>query len=259
MVIGGWDLAEFWFLAFISPFAKNSIALESSIYESNLQGARRWIKKLFMRRISLVFASGEPHQALLDAISYRGKTQRTLGVGIFNYHQKTPLMKTYQGKFLYVGRLAPEKNLSLLLEAFTLLPTLSLTLVGQGPLKENLLAKSPKNVQILDHMPNQLLAKVYQEHDVFILPSYKEPWGLVIEEALFYGMPVIASKHVGCAKDLIVNNQVGTLFSPTSSTSLIQAIDWVSSHYDKLRENAQHINFQERDTFQVQQYLEGLS
>jgi len=255
MVVGGWDLLEFWFLAFASKRNKNSLALESSIYESNLQGLRLWLKKLFMSRMSLVFPSGEPHQALLRSIKYDGKVQTTKGVGIFNYTGKVVQTRSYQGKYLYVGRLAPEKNLMILLEAFRQLPELSLTLVGQGPLRETLLQHAPKNVHILGHIPNALLAKTYQQHDVFILPSYKEPWGLVVEEALFYGMPVIASERVGCAKDLIIHHQVGKLFSPTSVSSLLEAITWVGQHYTQLSEKALRVDFQERDQFQVQQYL----
>lgn len=258
IVVGGWDLAEFWFLAFISPRNKNCLALESSIHESNLKGFRLWLKKLFVSRMSLVFPSGEPHQALLQAIKYNGKTQKTKGVGIFNYSSKIAQKRSYQGKYLYVGRFAPEKNLKILLEAFQQLPELSLTLVGGGSLREQLVLQAPKNVQILDHIPNTLLAKTYKEHDVFILPSDREPWGLVVEEALFYGMPVIVSDKVGCATDLIINHQVGKLFSPKSVSSLLEAITWVSEHYDSLCQRAFAINFPERDAFQVQQYLEAL-
>ena len=43
---------------------------------------------------------------------------------------------------------------------------------------------------------------MYAEYDILILPSLSEPWGLVVEEALYYGMPVIISDRVGCRSEV---------------------------------------------------------
>ncbi len=259
MVVGGWEHLEFWYLVFCSPKVKNGLALESSIFDSTLNGFRFYIKRLFLSRISLVYPSGEAHIALLNALNYQGKIKKTLGVGIFNYQAKAPQQKHFEGRFLYVGRLAPEKNLKMLLDVFSKHPQWHLTIIGQGPSQKELESIKSANVTFRGHIPNELLAYEYQRHDIFILPSLTEPWGLVVEEALFYGLPVIASDRVGCAKDLISNLQAGALFSVTDLNSLKDAISWTIENYQACIDKVAKIDFQARDAYQVQQYIEAQS
>jgi glycosyltransferase involved in cell wall biosynthesis len=259
MVVGGWDLAEYWFLVCLFRRKKNLLALESSVFESATKGMRSVIKKLFLSRICLVFSSGEGHIALLNALSYTGNVKKTLGVGIFNYHPKMKAKKHFEGKFLYVGRLAAEKNLLMLVAVFAQLPQFSLTLVGSGPLFAQLEILKTPNVTLTGHVPNELLTQEYQQHNVFILPSLREPWGLVIEEALYHGLPVIVSDQVGCAKDIVSHWQTGILFSPYDDTDLRQAILSIQENYDDLIDKIDKIDFEARDAYQVQQYVESLS
>lgn len=256
LVVGGWDLIEFWLMVLGSPKQKNALALESSCYESRQQGFRAWLKKIFLRRINLVFCSGQPHQTLLQQLGFTGKSCKTLGVGIFNYQPRIQKSRVFSGKFLYVGRLAPEKNLLLLLQAFQHFPHYTLTLIGQGPLKTQLEQDLPANVKMVGHVANETLADWYQQHDGFILPSQAEPWGLVVEEALYYGLPIIASCQVGCAIDLVQAYQVGVLFDPFDVISLQKAIVQFVERYEQLANHTQRLDFKARDHFQVQQYLE---
>jgi glycosyltransferase involved in cell wall biosynthesis len=50
--------------------------------------------------------------------------------------------------------------------------------------------------------------------DVLVLPSYSEPWGLVVNEAMACGMPVIVSEKCGCAPDLVQNGKNGISINP---------------------------------------------
>lgn len=258
LVLGGWDLTEFWFLAFLSAKRKNALALESSVHDSRSEGWITIIKRLFLSRIKTVFASGEPHCALLSALRFKGPVLTTRGVGIFNYAPKAPAVTHFKGQFLYVGRLSPEKNIVRLLDVFRQLPQYSLSIVGEGPLMPVLQKACPDNVYLLGHIPNSELAACYQEHDIFILPSLKEPWGIVVEEALYYGLPVIASNKVGCAMDWIEQYKVGMLFDPINNHSIEEAIEWAAQHYDSLRNQIKQINFATRDSSQVKQYIEAL-
>jgi glycosyltransferase involved in cell wall biosynthesis len=258
LVVGGWDLLEHWFLVFFSRRAKNALALESSIYESASFGLRGLIKRLFLSRIGVAFPSGEPHIALLKALNFSRPMHKTLGVGIFNYTYPKLIQKIFQGKFLYVGRLASEKNLTLLLDVFHQLPQYSLSVVGNGPLLAELNANKPANVTFLGHVPNEALSACYEQHDVFILPSIREPWGLVVEEALFHGLPVIASDRVGCAMDLIANNHAGVIFEAQNPQALREAILKVSQGFEALARDCQCVDFKAKDQHQVQQYLEAI-
>ncbi len=64
------------------------------------------------------------------------------------------------------------------------------------------------------------LLNAYAAADVFVLPSTFEPWGLVVNEAMAAGLPVIASAAVGCADDLIVDGETGVLIEAGSSSEL---------------------------------------
>ena len=254
LVVGGWDRLEFWMLVILSPSRKNYLALESSVYESQVSGLRGAIKKFFLTQLQGVYASGAPHIRLLQLLKYPGEIKKTLGVGLFNYQAKILQQRPFSGKFLYVGRLAPEKNLLLLIKAFQKLPEFTLTIIGDGPLKSALRQDCLSNVTILGYVSNIELASYYQAHDVFILPSLSEPWGLVVEEALYYGLPVIASGNVGCAQDLIVDNQLGLMFNPADLNNLISAICAMQNKMAVFRERVIQFDFTSRDKLQVQQY-----
>ncbi|MGE3318993.1 MAG: glycosyltransferase [Candidatus Berkiella sp.] len=255
IIVGGWDLLEFWLIAYRYPTKSNALACESSIFESKTQGLSASLKKAFLERMQLVYCSGEAQKDLVRCLSFKGDIKKTLGVGIFNYTNKKSANKTFQGKFLYVGRLAPEKNLESLVRLFAKYPQYQLTLIGQGPLAEKLQAMDLKNVNLVGHVSNEALSSWYQSHDVFVLPSTKEPWGLVVEEALYHGLPVIASAQVGSAQDFIIQYQVGKLFEPGNNESFDEAVTWCAKHYSLLLENLKMIDFKARDAWQVEQYL----
>lgn len=265
IVVGGWDLIEFWWVILLSPKIKNALALESSVFESGANGWRRLIKKFFLSNISTVFCSGKPQARLLQTIGFKGEIKFTLGVGIFNYSFKdfSPLrpssVKTRPSSFLYVGRLAPEKNIGLLIEIFRTLPHYTLTIIGEGPLKKMLESSATPNIKFTGYIEKETLGMCYRQHDVFILPSFKEPWGLVVEEALFHGLPVLVSEKVGCAYDLVKDQNVGLLFDPSSGSDLYSAIDKMSHQYLLYKNNLEKLNFIERDKLQVQQYLDLLA
>lgn len=132
---------------------------------------------------------------------------------------------------LYVGKLIPHKGVELLVQAIEKLECeikIGLLLVGDGPEKENLLLKI-KNLK-LEHFycagfQNQTqLPKYYHTGDVLIVPSLLEPWGLVVNEAMASGTPVIASDMVGSAYDLVEEGKTGYMFESSDPISLAQAI-----------------------------------
>lgn len=263
IIVGGWDLLEYWVIALLKSKKKNYLALESSIFDSNAVGAKAWIKKLFLQRMKGVFYSGKPHRKLLEMLNYQGDMIQTGGVGLMHMPPQN-IIKTveerriFKNRFLYVGRFAPEKNIELLLTVFKKFPAYQLTLVGGGPLLEMINSTKTENIRVLGHVHYQALAEIYRQHDIFILPSLKEPWGLVVEEALFYGLPVIASHKVGASMDMIQAYAVGKLFNPESAAELEEAISWAIAHYAELIDGVHKIDFQERAAQQVKSYTMAL-
>ncbi|HET9843975.1 MAG TPA: glycosyltransferase, partial [Gammaproteobacteria bacterium] len=253
LLVSGWDQIEFWIALLFSKKEKNCLSLESG-FESQRYGLKKLLKQIFLAKIHQVFATGLPQIELLKSLHYKGAMLRTLGVGIFHTnHSKMPT--SFKRKFIYVGRLAPEKNLPTLIEAFKALPEFNLTIVGYGSYR---VPKLP-NIHLLGHVPQAQMGKLYTEYDVLILPSLHEPWGLVVEEALAYGLPVIASERVG-SKEIIEKYKCGLLFDPNKVESLIECIQFIAKAdmYSAYQANTQSNWKQIRDAIQVNAYMEGL-
>jgi glycosyltransferase involved in cell wall biosynthesis len=70
--------------------------------------------------------------------------------------------------------------------------------------------------------------------DVLVLPSYSEPWGLVVNEAMACGMPVIVSEKCGCAPDLVQNGKNGISINPYEGKSLTDALNFFIENPTKI-------------------------
>lgn len=96
---------------------------------------------------------------------------------------------------LYVGRIAPEKNLPLLIEAFRHMqaarPAMKLVMVGDGPERAKLQAMHP-DVIFAGMRVGEDLAEHYASADMFLFPSITETFGNVVLEAMASGLPVVA-------------------------------------------------------------------
>ncbi|MEW6600878.1 MAG: glycosyltransferase family 4 protein [Nitrospirota bacterium] len=141
--------------------------------------------------------------------------------------------------FLYVGRFSEEKNLIRLLKAYKSYlsgkgeKAWGLVMAGSGPQERELRTTAdslglkdicwPGFVQIDD------LPKYYAFASGFILPSIREPWGLVVNEAMAAGLPVLVSVNCGCVLDLVVPGVNGKLFDPYSEADIAGALNWLSS------------------------------
>jgi glycosyltransferase involved in cell wall biosynthesis len=113
----------------------------------------------------------------------------------------------------HVGRLAPEKNLGLLVRAFEALrrvrPDSKLLLVGDGPARADLLARCP-DALFAGMRSGDDLAAHYASADAFIFPSMTETFGNVTPEAMASGLPVLAFDHAA-AGQLIQSGRSGLL------------------------------------------------
>ncbi len=130
--------------------------------------------------------------------------------------------------FLYVGRLALEKNLPALIAAYSAYRasggSWSLVLVGDGPERAALESQAAQtgfatSIHFAGHKSSSELPAYYAAAGCFVLPSTREPWGLVVNEAMACGLPVIVSSRCGCADDLVIDGSNGLLFDPLGDRS----------------------------------------
>jgi glycosyltransferase involved in cell wall biosynthesis len=138
--------------------------------------------------------------------------------------------------FLYVGRLVQAKGVRDLLEAYAGLDSLlreqvGLVLVGDGPMRAELEAVSRSIFPGIVHFPGfcqrEELPAYYALAECLVLPTYSDTWGLVINEALACGLPIICSRVAGCAADLVTSN--GRLITPGNVLELMAAMAEVAA------------------------------
>jgi glycosyltransferase involved in cell wall biosynthesis len=117
---------------------------------------------------------------------------------------------------LSVCRLIPEKRVDLLLEAFGELRSktrCALLLVGSGPLESELREKIAKeripDVFLAGFLNQSEVSEAYACADLFVLTSQAETWGLVVNEAMNFGLPIVATDAVGCHADLVLHGKTG--------------------------------------------------
>jgi len=125
---------------------------------------------------------------------------------------------------LYVGRLAPEKQIERLRYVLDACSNLSLAIIGDGPYRahlENYFRGT--NTVFTGFLHGIDLAASYASSDIFVFPSTTETLGLVLLEAMASGLPVIAADS-GPTREQITDGVNGLLYQPTSPASLIQAV-----------------------------------
>jgi glycosyltransferase involved in cell wall biosynthesis len=132
---------------------------------------------------------------------------------------------------LYVGRLVRQKRVDILIEAMRKLDPsrqdIALLIVGDGIERGRLVeqARDLKNVYFLGFKDRHDLPQYYAMAEVFVLPSEIEPWGMVVVEALACGLPVIATRKVGAAWDLIHEGENGFIIPENDAAALAATID----------------------------------
>jgi 1,2-diacylglycerol 3-alpha-glucosyltransferase len=144
--------------------------------------------------------------------------------------------------FLFVGRLAPEKNLDQLLRSFWTYRQRGgqweLVIAGDGPHRADLMALARSMnlagaVTFAGHRTTQELLPFYAFASAFVLPSLREPWGLVVNEAMAAGLPVLVSRVCGAAADLVRDGENGFAFDPQSHAELTSRLLTLSQTPDE--------------------------
>jgi glycosyltransferase involved in cell wall biosynthesis len=130
---------------------------------------------------------------------------------------------------LCVGRYLPVKGFDLAIDAWRGMPyDNSLVLVGSGPAEPDYRRRvhelGLRNVRILDFQQTEALWRYYDAADVLVFPTRGDVWGLVVNEALARGLPVVTTERCGCAPDLLADGACGTVVASEDTEALRVAI-----------------------------------
>ncbi len=139
---------------------------------------------------------------------------------------------------LYVGRIAPEKNIELLLHGYRSLqayrPGCRMIMVGDGPACEKVALRCPE-VILTGVKRGESLARHYASADLFLFPSLTDTFGNVVLEAMASGLPVVAYNQAAAA-ELIVDGMQGRLAEGEDDNAFISAALDAASDLSRLRE-----------------------
>lgn len=159
------------------------------------EASAKWLRRHSVKTPVTVIPTGIPGTAFFD----RSELRLSLGIA------------PDQRILLYVGRLAKEKNLETLFQATALAcandPRLRLWLVGDGPHREACLEQVRSlgigdRVKFVGFVPREEVDKYYAVADLFVFASITETQGLVVQEAMSYGLPAVAVVGGGASSSI---------------------------------------------------------
>jgi glycosyltransferase involved in cell wall biosynthesis len=187
---------------------------ESTQFSGMLRGAfSNQIRRGIFRMIDGYVTNGTQATAFLHSLGVPAEriVTSTLPTGATNVDPlaERPRHDDEGVRFLYVGRLIPQKRPLELIDAFRTVrrevPASTLTIVGKGKLEGGVRAAAlaASGVHYAGYCEGSELASQYARADVLVLPALREVWGLVVNEALAHGLFVITSDEVGSAYDLL--------------------------------------------------------
>lgn len=134
--------------------------------------------------------------------------------------------------FLFVGRLIERKGVDELLQAFSRVQARCIV-VGDGPL-ESTLENCSKNIIYMGRLSKLQIIEMFFISNVFVLPAHWEPWGLVINEAMAAGKPIITTDQVGCIDDLVIHGKTGLIVKSKSVSELVTAIQYFLNNPEQI-------------------------
>jgi len=205
---------------------------------------KTWIRRWLFRRVDAIVAVGADGKRFAE---HAGATTKKIFyaphvIDVPHYANGARLAHPCRGQlrtelglhgtiFVYVGRLWWGKGLIYLLEAFEAAQMhageeISLLLVGDGPdeakLKQRCVERSLRHVVFAGFKQKPELPRYYAACDVFVFPTLGDPYGLVVDEAMACGLPVISSSAAGEIRDRIEAGVNGYIVPPEDSAALAE-------------------------------------
>ena len=264
IITSGYDDLAYWqaFL-YCKIFRKKFILWDSTTLLSvgGIKGIRGRLKKIIIKGSDKYIAYGTKAKEYLEYFGAESNKiyTATNTVDMEYFRSKVEEYRNEDGfkmerkqypkyLLLHIGQLIKRKGLSQVLKALECLKDseIGLLIVGSGPeessLKEFCKEKKLNNVFFEEFQQQDELAKYYALADIFILPSFEEVWGLVVNEALASGLYVLSSKYAGASYDLIKEGWNGEIFEPYDVKEIVDLIKRVKENIEDIRKRRDDIS-----------------
>lgn len=247
VIIGGYDHLACWAALIWAKKHKRKVIviIESHYLDKPRFVMKENIKKIFVYCCDAALVAGTRHRDYMVSLGMKPENifiKKGVGpVDVSLYQREVSRFKSAEievcnrlniphKNFLYVGRFSPEKNLMFLLKAYKRFKEENtgdwgLILVGNGPgrkeIEDFICENKIKDVLLPGFKQKKELLLFYAISDVFILPSVSESWGLVVNEAMASGLPIIVSNRCGCYPDIVHDGINGFSFDPSNEDKLL--------------------------------------
>jgi glycosyltransferase involved in cell wall biosynthesis len=186
-----------------------------------------WIKRLIVKAYSSALVAGTESADYIIGLGFRNdaifKPWDVVDNEYFHNASVNGSIPFSDRKFVCIARFIEAKNLHRLLEAYSGYVKEGgkrrLVVIGGGPLERSLRGQlSPLGIghmaELHGFVQQDEIIRHFSEALALILPSTSEQWGLAINEAMAFGLPVVVSAKCGCAIDLVDENRNGIIFDP---------------------------------------------
>ena len=252
IISNGYFKVEFLLIPFVFRSSITACDLASSFNDKQRNAFKESVKRYVINWLfKYFFTYGKSSKKYLtdhlkipaERIFIRGNYSKLQEIEL-----ELPVLEKRAKRILYVGRFSREKNIEGLIKNFIEYKKNSsepyeLYLIGSGNLESDLKklateSNFSKSIHFIQSVQQNELVKYYINARLFILPSFSEPWGQVINEAMHFGLPIVISKYCGCAEDLCsIENAV--VFDPMKMDDLTTILNSLLPNESKLKSMGQ--------------------
>ena len=200
---------------------------------------RTFVRGWLVSKVHSVFVNGDGGASYIRHLGYKGPmfiVPYAIDDTPFRTVRYEPTTGTF--RLLYTGLLIPRKGLHAfgkVLNAWSHdhpATKLEFTLVGEGSDSRSLRELSTAanlSIQVFDRVNQEQLVRYHENSDLFAFPTLGDEWGVVVNEALIAGRPVLGSVHSQAVMELVQEGENGWLWNPEVEGSLYAALSRVFS------------------------------
>ena len=220
LLLGGWNQPAFW--TALATRKPAYVWVESTLADSGGAGA---LKRMFARRATGFVVPGRAAEEYVHTLAPSARVAIAPNAVDNELFASGVAREDVEGVcILYVGRLAKEKGVDVLLHAARGLDA-TVVLAGTGPEEQALRAIAPEGTRFLGNVERDDLPAWYATADVLVLPSLAEPWGMPLNEGAAAGLPLVSTDAAGAAHELIEDGVNGFRVPPGNVAALHDALE----------------------------------